>query len=226
MSATTAVNRTTPLRFSSPSVAKAYCCIVAGAVIMLAALKLGHVVDLSTGAILVISIRLIVPLMIFRFWLVGGIVALVLDATDVIMVDLFSLGGFPAGGYAGIDKILDSYYYVIELIVVLAWTNRWMSVPAAILFAWRMIGAGLFEMTDDHAVLLIFPNMFENWWLYCVVVMKWFPRAVPHNWRTLLVPMLILLVPKMAQEYLLHVAEAHPWTWTKDNILSAVGIKF
>jgi hypothetical protein len=31
----------------------------------------------------------------------------------------------------------------------------------------------------------------------------------------------MLLVPKMAQEYLLHYAEAEPWDWIKKNVLQA-----
>jgi hypothetical protein len=33
------------------------------------------------------------------------------------------------------------------------------------------------------------------------------------------VPLLILLAPKMAQEWLLHVAEAQPWSWFKRTFL-------
>lgn len=191
---------------------------VALAIATMAALKAAGAIDLSTGAIIVISIRLVGPLLIFRYWLVGGIVAMVLDTADVILIDALGLGGF-GGNYAEIDKINDSYYYVIEFIVALRWTNRWMTIPAIGLFVFRVIGAILFEVTHDHVMLFFFPNMFENWWLYCVVVMKWFPKAIPHSWKSVMVPMLILLVPKMGQEYLLHYSEAHPWTWTKEHIL-------
>ena len=83
-----------------------------------------------------------------------------------------------------------------------------------------------FEASDLRIFLFIFPNMFENWWLYCAIVMKWFPRIVPHNARTLAIPMLALLVPKMAQEYLLHFAEAKPYEWTQRNVLEKIGINF
>ncbi len=191
---------------------------VAIAILVMAFLKATEAISLSTGAIIVISVRLIGPLLIFRYWLAGGILAMVLDTADVMLIDALGMGGFD-GNYAEIDKISDSYYYVIEFIVALRWRHAWMTIPAVILFVYRIIGAVLFEITHDHVMLFFFPNMFENWWLYCVVVMKWFPRHIPHDWRSMAVPMLILLVPKMAQEYLLHFAEAHPWTWTKENIL-------
>lgn len=191
---------------------------VAIAIVAMALLKTMDAISLSTGAIIVISVRLIGPLIIFRYWVFGGILAMVLDTADVILIDALKMGGFD-GHYAEIDKINDSYYYVIEMIVALRWRSMWMTIPAAILFGYRVIGAVLFEITGNHIMLFFFPNMFENWWMYCVVVMKWFPKLVPHSGKTVMVPMIILLVPKMAQEYLLHFAEAHPWTWTKENIL-------
>jgi len=55
-------------------------------------------------------------------------------------------------------------------------------------------------------------------------VMKWFPAIVPKGWKSTLIPLVALLVPKLAQEYLLHVMEAEPWDWTKNNILHPIGI--
>ncbi|MFN0147811.1 MAG: hypothetical protein ACKVT1_15000 [Dehalococcoidia bacterium] len=202
------------VRFPRPEVAIAGVAVLA--MVVLVAAKLGGA-DLSRGELIVIALRLAVPFLIFRNWLLGGIVAMLLDAADVIIVDLLKLGGFGAH-YAELDKILDSYYYVIEVVVALRWDNPWMRWPAAALFVYRLIGAALFEVTDTRALLFVFPNLFENWWLYCVVVMKWFPAIAPHGWKSTITPLLLLLIPKMGQEYLLHVAEAKPWNWTKERL--------
>lgn len=183
------------------------------------------VMNMSTGETVVIGLRLFVPLLILRYWVAGGIVAMLLDGADVIITDALDLGGF-GDHYAELDKVLDSYYLTLELLVALGWRNAWARLPAVALFAYRLIGVALFEFTEARIFLFIFPNMFENWWLYVAVVMKWFPRAVPHDFRTLIIPMLALLVPKMAQEYLLHFAEAKPWGWTQDHILEPIGIDF
>lgn len=172
----------------------------------------------TTGALIVIALRLIVPLMIFRWNLTGGIVAMVLDTVDVILVDVMSIGGFE-GHYHTTDKLLDSWYLTIELIVALGWDNPWAKWPAAVLYGYRAIGVVVFEITHARIALFIFPNLFENWWLYCVVVAMFFPRLAPRSIRSTVLPLLILLVPKMAQEYMLHFAEAQPWKWTKDHIL-------
>lgn len=185
--------------------------------------KLAGVVNLSAGELVVIALRLIVPFLIFRYWLVGGVAAMLLDACDVILVDLMGLGGF-GSHYAQLDKVLDSYYYVFELVVALRWQNPWMRIPAAVLFVHRIVGAVLFEALGIRALLFVFPNLFENWWLYCVVVTRWFPAYVPTGWKNTLVPLALLLAPKLAQEYLLHVFEAKPWNWTKAHILEPLGV--
>lgn len=217
----TSTNTNPVLRSPRPEAAIAV--LAALAMIVLVAAKAGGV-DLSRGELIVIGLRLAVPFLIFRFWLVGGITVMLLDAADVIIIDLLGLGGF-GDHYAELDKLLDSYYYIIEIVVALRWENPWMRWPAAALFVYRVIGAVLFELSDTRLFLFLFPNLFENWWLYCVVVMKWFPSAVPHSWKSTLIPLALLLVPKMGQEYLLHVAEATPWNWTKENILDPVGLR-
>lgn len=172
----------------------------------------------TEGALIVIALRLLVPLLIFRYNLAGAVIAMLLDGADVILIDLMSLGGFE-GHYHTTDKILDSYYLTIELIVALGWASPWAKWPTVALYAYRAVGVVLFEITGARIALFIFPNLFENWWLYVVVVARWWPRLNPRNVKTTLVPLLVLLVPKMGQEYLLHFAEAQPWDWTKDNVL-------
>jgi len=198
---------------------------VVAATLLLDSAKLAGLVHLSSGEIVVINIRLLAPLLILRFWLVGGLVAMLTDLIDVIVIEFVGMGGFGAH-YEQTDKLLDSYYYVLELVVALTWTSRWLRVPAALLFAYRLAGALLFEATGARALLIVFPNLFENWWLYCVVTLKWFPSLVPASWKGVLLAGAALLAPKLAQEYLLHVAEAEPWDWTKEHLLEPAGINF
>lgn len=171
---------------------------------------------MTTGAAIVIALRILVPLLIFRKNLTGGFLAMLLDGFDVILIDLMKLGGF-SGHYHQIDKVLDTYYLGIEAVVAFGWTNQYERLPALVLFAFRLIGVGLFELTQERIVLFLFPNMFENWWLYVVAVRRWRPQWTPNSWRGVAIPMFIMLVPKMAQEYLLHFAEAQPWNWFKEN---------
>ena len=168
---------------------------------------------------MVIALRLVIPLSIPRWPLAGGIASMVIDAIDVVLVDMLNLGGF-GDYYHQLDKVLDAYYLTIQMYVAFGWESAYARITAGALYAWRMLGVAVFELTEERAVLLIFPNVFENWWLYCVVVIQFFPRLVPHSWKTTLIPLAILLVPKMIQEYVLHYAEAQPWHWAKSNMLT------
>jgi hypothetical protein len=173
---------------------------------------------MTEGALIVIAIRLVVPLFILRYNLVGGLAAVAVDALDVVFVEIIGRGGF-GDYYSQTDKALDTYYLALEFVVSLAWDNPWMRIPAIVLFVHRAIGVVAFEITGIRWLLLVFPNMFENWWLYCVIVAGFAPRVSPRSWATMLVPMTALLIPKLGQEYLLHYQEAQPWDWIKRNIL-------
>lgn len=173
---------------------------------------------MTTGAIIVIALRLLVPLLIFRFRLTGALLSMLVDALDVVLTDAMSLGGFEEH-YHTTDKLLDSYYLAIEWVVAFGWDNPWARWPALLLFPYRMLGVLLFELTGERVMLFVFPNLFENWWLYAVIVQRFFPAIEPRTWRSTLVPLALLLVPKMAQEYVLHYSEAQPWDWLKRNVI-------
>jgi len=173
---------------------------------------------MTEGAAIVVALRIVVPLLIFRQQLVGGIAAIVVDTLDVVLIDAMGLGGFQ-GNYHQFDKLLDIYYLTIELIVALRWNNPYARNPAVVLFVYRACGVLLFEVTKQRITLFLFPNLFENWWLYCVATSRYWPRLYPRSLRLAAVSLLVLLVPKMAQEYVLHFSEAQPWDWIKRNVL-------
>jgi hypothetical protein len=153
------------------------------------------------GVGIVLVMRLTVPLTIFRWPLLGGVLAIVADTVDILVFQAF---GFPSFGYHELDKLLDTYYLAIEVIVA----QRWEPLPrttASALFAYRLLGVALFEWTDDRTVLLIFPNLFEFFFLLYAARLRFLDRpeltrATTPAWLA------VLLVPKMAQEYTLHYA--------------------
>lgn len=170
---------------------------------------------MTTGQLIVIALRLVVPLLILRKPLAGGIVAMLLDATDVVIVEFFGPGGM-GDHYQNIDKGLDLWYLGLEAWVSLAWTERIPRLISVWLVGWRLAGVILFELSGWRALLFIFPNLFENWFLFVFIVWRFFPRVRLDTWRRCLTWLAVLYVPKLGQEYLLHVAEAQPWSWLKD----------
>ena len=75
-----------------------------------------------------------------------------------------------------------------------------------------------FEVTKVRPLLLVFPNLFENFYLYVTIVRKWFPRLIPRTIPALLLVLVVLLVPKLVQEYTLHFAQFRPWQWIKATL--------
>ena len=173
--------------------------------------------DLTTGQAIVIALRLVVPLLIPRFPFWGGVAAMLLDGTDVIIVEFFSTGGM-GDHYHQLDKILDLYYLGIELWVSLKWSELLPRRISIGLFAYRLIGVALFELFGARWLLFIFPNLFENWYLFVAGRDKFVPTYRLDTARRSVTWLLILYIPKIGQEYLLHVAQAQPWGWIKGKL--------
>lgn len=172
---------------------------------------------MTTGQIFVIAMRLVIPLLILKRPLVGGVVAMLLDALDVVIVELFGEGGM-GPHYHNIDKVLDLYYLALELWVALSWIERIPRLTAIGLFVYRVIGVIIFELTHIRATLFIFPNLFEHWFLFYLVRNRFFPGLQLNTWKQTAIWLVILYIPKLAQEYMLHIAEAQPWDWIKGII--------
>ncbi|TAK00489.1 MAG: hypothetical protein EPO36_08565 [Chloroflexota bacterium] len=174
-------------------------------------------------ALIVIGLRLALPLTILRWPLAGGVLAMVVDALDVVLVDAIAraVGQPPEFGpfYAQIDKWLDLYYLGLELIVVRRWPELLPRRAATGLFAWRLIGVILFEITAYRPLLVVFPNLFENLYLYVLVVRRWFSWLMPRTVAQTLLVLVVLLIPKLIQEWVLHWEELHPWQWLRETFV-------
>ena len=155
---------------------------------------------MTAETLLIVVLRVLLPLTILRWPLAGGIVALLADALDIVLASLVDLGGL--WQYHNLDKFLDTYYLGLEAIVAQRWTAlpRW---TATLLFGYRLIGVVLFEATNIRLFLFFFPALFENFFLFYAVLLRFFPEynLTP---RRLAYWLAILLVPKMIQEYVLH----------------------
>jgi hypothetical protein len=169
---------------------------------------------MTTGQIIVIALRIVVPLLILKRPLAGGIIAMLLDGLDVVIVEWFGTGGM-GPHYHNIDKVLDLYYLGLEAWVARSWTERIPRVTAIGLFLYRLAGVILFELTSARWMLFVFPNLFEHWFLFYLLRNRFFPGVKLDTWRQTITWLVILYVPKLGQEYLLHVAEAQPWDWIK-----------
>lgn len=169
---------------------------------------------MDTADIIILLLRIALPLSILRFPISGGFFAFALDLWDGNILDWLGGGSFFFQHYHTIDKLLDLHYLVLELLVSLRWKSVLLKKTSIILFTWRLAGTLLFFATGLRYLFIIFLNLFENFFLFCVIAYKHFPYLIPKTKKELLVTLLILLAPKLLQEYLLHVKYiGFKWIW-------------
>lgn len=169
------------------------------------------------GPIIVIALRLLLPLFIFRYRITGALISMAADALDVVTITFLNAGEFSS--YHTTDKYLDMYYLSIEGYVSLSWKNTLAKKTSIVLFVWRVVGFVLFEFTHMRTLLFFFPNLFENFFLFYIFNKKFAKKDLVSSKKSLFIILAILLVPKLAQEYFLHVMETQPWKWIRFNIL-------
>ncbi|MSQ61704.1 MAG: hypothetical protein EXR43_03885 [Dehalococcoidia bacterium] len=107
-----------------------------------------------------------------RWAFAGGLVAIAVDLSDLFLMNLLDLGGVRS--YQRFDKLPDLPSMATFLIVVLRWRGPARTL-AVLLFAYRMAGLLLFELTGQRELLLLFPNLFEFWFLAVAALPHWQP---------------------------------------------------
>jgi hypothetical protein len=157
-----------------------------------------------TIEVLVIAlVRILGSLPALRWPLAGGLLAVVIDVSDLFMRDLLDLGGVP--DYQSLDKWLDQVYMACFLIVALRWQGAERAIAAA-LYAYRLVGFAAFELIGDRTLLFLFPNVFELWFLLVAAVHHFRPGL---RWSRvgLAVALIVLTAIKVLQEWALHVGQ-------------------
>lgn len=172
---------------------------------------------MTEGQLIVIGLRLVIPLMILWRPLPGSIIAMLLDAFDVVIVEFFGPGGM-GDHYHSIDKALDLYYLSLQAWVALSWDDKRIRLVAISLFLYRLVGVVIFEITGWRPTMFIFPNLFEHWFLFVLIRNSFFPGLLLDSWKRIATWLAILYIPKVVQEYILHVAQAQPWGWIKEQL--------
>jgi hypothetical protein len=155
-----------------------------------------------TLEILVIAaIRLAGSLPVLRWPFAGGVLAVLVDLSDLLLRDVLDLGG--VGDYQSLDKWLDQVYLATFLAV--AW--RWPGLPRSVsigLYVYRLLGFALFELTGERALLLVFPNVFELWFLLVAAVGA--SRVASWSVGRVVASLVVLTALKEIQEWAIHGA--------------------
>jgi hypothetical protein len=155
-----------------------------------------------TPEVLVIAaIRIAGSLPVLRWPLLGGLLAIVVDLSDLLLMGVLDLGGVP--DYQSLDKWLDQFTLALFLIVALRWTHPARTI-SIVLYAYRLVGFVLFELTGERALLLLFPNVFEFWFILVAAIGD--ERVASWSQLRLGAALVVLTLLKELQEWALHGA--------------------
>lgn len=125
-------------------------------------------------------------------------------------INIFNLANIHAN-YVIIDKLLDFYYLSIELFIIMKWKSIFAKRIGIGLYLLRMMGVVLLVITGKAYFLFIFPNIFENFFLFYLAVKHIIGREINLSVITLSLSVLVLAVPKLIQEYFMHIRILSNW---------------
>ncbi len=156
---------------------------------------------MTLEVVVIATIRIAGSLPVLRWPLLGGLLAILVDLSDLLLMGVLDLGGVP--DYQSLDKWLDQVYMATFLIVALRWAGPARSIAVA-LYVVRLIGFVAFEVTGERMVLLLFPNVFEFWFILVAAL----GAERVGRWRSgrLAIALVALTGLKEVQEWALHGA--------------------
>ena len=132
---------------------------------------------MTTEELIISAVRIAGALLVLRWAFAGAIAAILIDFSDLFMMNLLDLGG--VRNYQALDKWLDLAYMLTFLWVALRWSGPPRTI-AATLFTFRIVGVLAFELIGNRWVLLFFPNVFEFWFVFVAATLRFTPNIRTH----------------------------------------------
>ena len=157
---------------------------------------------LTPTFLLIGIVRILGSLPVLRWPFAGGLLAIFVDLLDLILLDWLDPLAF--GHYQAFDKYLDQVYMLTFLIVALRWEGVERNVAVA-LYVFRLVGFVAFELTGARMSLVLFPNVFEIWFLV-VAGLHASGRKLAWTAPQLVAVLAAALVVKEVQEWAIHGA--------------------
>ena len=117
---------------------------------------------MTVEEIIISFVRIFASLIVFKFNFYGGLLVILIDFSDLFMMNLISLGG--VRNYQTLDKFLDLFYISFFLIISLRWSPIVRNISIG-LYIFRLVGFVLFEIFEERFILFLFPNIFEFWFI-------------------------------------------------------------
>ena len=156
---------------------------------------------MTLEVIVIAAIRIAGSLPVLRWALLGGLLAILIDLSDLLLMGVLDLGGVP--DYQRLDKWLDQVYLALFLVVALRWSEPARTISIA-LYLYRLVGFVLYELTGERALLLLFPNVFEFWFIFVAIAGD--ARIARWSRGQIGIALIVLTLLKAVQEWALHGA--------------------
>ena len=148
----------------------------------------------------IVVLRVVFPILIFRFPLVGLVGAFFLDAIDGEFASHKILTQLR---YEIADKFLDFWWYAISFVYVALNLKDYLFL-AIVLLAFRIIGDAFFLIRKDRKFLLYFPNFYENMFVLIFLGSLYPGLHFLLEGNTFYVSLAFVFLLKIAQEFWLH----------------------
>lgn len=155
-------------------------------------------------------IRIIAPLLILKFPLIGILLAIFIDGSDWNLIDFKSQEHYDLYQYW--DKGLDLYFLSLAAVTTLAWRNLTARKIALSLFFYRVVGDSIFFLTGHRYFLFLFPNFFESYFVFYLLYSHFNKKfKLTFTFKNCLLLITSLAIPKIIHEYFVHFLLKQPW---------------
>jgi hypothetical protein len=149
-------------------------------------------------------LRLLVPLTILRWPVFGVLISMYLDMQDFNYLNTDTPDRMST--YQTWDKIMDTYYLAIAFYTSLSWKEVLAKKLSIFFFSWRTLGVIVLLFVHSRGLLLLFPNIFENFFLFYVLFKKFAKNSKLFTSVTVIILVLSsIVIPKVVAEYYLHI---------------------
>jgi len=122
-------------------------------------------------------------------------------------------------GYQGYDKALDVYYLTVAyLSTIRNWSDPFAFRTGQFLWYYRLTGVLLFEITGARALLIIFPNTFEYFFIAYEFVRLWWDPTRLNKRQVIKTAAAIWIFIKLPQEWWIHIAQLDFTDFMKEDV--------
>lgn len=159
-------------------------------------------------------IRFGAALLILKWPLFGILLSALADGVDWDYLHVTK--NFNYDFYNTWDKVMDTTYLTVAAITAIRWKDVIARRIAIFLYAFRLSGVLLFFLSQIKPLLFFFPNIFENFFIWYLVYVRFFAKynkkqVIPKSVFVWTIIVASIAIPKIIHEYVMHIKNQQLW---------------